>query len=109
MRPPSRSSARSQNECNRARVVADEQHGMPGRVQLPVARLAALLESRITDGEDLVEDQDFAHRPERDRVGQPRRHAARVMTQFEVGKSLEPGELEDRRASRVAAHEASGP
>ena len=69
---------------------------MSGRVQLPVAGLAALFELRVTDGEDLVEDEDVAHRPERHRVGKPRRHAARVVAQFEMGKPFEPGKLEDR-------------
>ena len=82
---------------------------MSGRVQLPVAGLAALFEFRVTDGENLVEDEDVAHRPERHRVGKPRRHAARVVAQFEVGKSLEPGKLEDLRGRAAAAHEGSGP
>ncbi len=64
-------------------------------MQLAVARLAALLEPGVADGEDLVEDQHVAHRPEGDRVGQPRGHAARVVTQLEVGEAFELGELQD--------------
>ena len=47
------------------------------RAQLPIAFLAALLESGIADRQDLVEDQDLADRLERDGIGQPGRHAAR--------------------------------
>src|SRR6478736_10332452 len=46
--------------CNRTGFVADEQHRVAGPVQVAVSRLATLLESRITDGENLVEDENVA-------------------------------------------------
>ena len=64
-------------------------------VELPVACLASLSESGIPDGEDLVEDQDFADGAKRHRVGEPGAHAARVVPQFQVRETLEAGERED--------------
>ena len=72
-------------------VMADEDHGMPGRPQLSVPLFAACLESRIPDGEDLVEHQHLADRGKCHRIREARCHAARVVLQLQLGKPLQFG------------------
>jgi hypothetical protein len=45
------------------RVVADEEDGVAGCAQLPVAVLAPQLEAGVPDGEDFVEDHDDQVQP----------------------------------------------
>src|SRR5262245_8567433 len=81
-------------------------------MQITVTRLAAFFESRVTDGEDFVEDQDVPNRAKRHGVRQSRRHPARVMTKLQVRKLLELGKFEDLRRGRsqlFQGHPHDGP
>ena len=81
---------------------------MPGAVESLVSCLAPLLELGVADGEDLIEDQHLAHRPECDRVGQARGHAARIVAELQVGKLLQSGEGENlvRRTAKLPQRQA---
>ena len=110
-RPCSSHSAREQNCATDAEVVADEDDRLPGRADVVEGREALLLEARVADGEDLVEQEDVERHLDRDREREADLHARGVVLQLLVDEPLELGEGDDlvealRRARASTARAA---
>ena len=109
MRPPSISSARSQNVTDDSRIVAHHHDRVTQSVKLAEALLAPGLESGVANRENLIEHQNLADGSKGDRVGKACRHAARVVLQLEIGKPLELGESQDLGETRGESRRATSP
>ncbi len=109
MRPASMRIARVQKVVDHPRVVADDEHGVPGGVQLPVALLTPGAKSGIADRKNLVENQHLAHGMKRDRVGETGGHPARIVLQLQMSEALELGERKNLVEARRDARQASAP
>ncbi len=80
---------------NRFQIVTDQDKGLAGITELLHALQRAFLELRITDSEDLVDQQDVRIDGYGDRKAQPDVEARRVVTDRSVEKRPNPGEVND--------------
>jgi hypothetical protein len=72
--------------------VRGQRHGHPLPLEAGQARQALLLEPQVTDGEDLVDQQDLGFGADRDGEGEPEAHPVAVGPQRLVHPILELGE-----------------
>jgi hypothetical protein len=81
--------------------VTDEEHREPALAQPTQAADALLLKADVTDGQDLVDDEQIGIDRERHGEGQARHHAARVRLQGLLHEAADVGEGRDVGEARA--------